>query len=191
MTLFVDSCVREKSRTRELAEYLLSGIKDEIEIVRLEDQALPLVDEVSVIMRYAANKLKDFSEPLFDLAKQFARADRVVIAAPYWDLSFPALLKRYFEEINITGIVFRYSETGMPVSLCKAKKLYYVTTSGGPVMSDEYGFGYVKMISEKFFGINEFENIKAENLDVWGNDVRKILDQTKKKIDDIISKDFS
>ena len=29
----------------------------------------------------------------------------IVIAAPYWDLSFPAVLKAYFEQINpIAGI---------------------------------------------------------------------------------------
>ena len=41
---------------------------------------------------------------MFDLAKQFAEADEVIIAAPFWDLSFPAALKQYFEQINVLGI---------------------------------------------------------------------------------------
>ena len=32
---------------------------------------------------------------IFRYSHQFAAADRIVIAAPYWDLSFPAQLKIY------------------------------------------------------------------------------------------------
>ena len=34
---------------------------------------------------------------MFDLAGQFAGADTIVIAAPFWDLSFPAALKQYMQ----------------------------------------------------------------------------------------------
>ena len=50
-----------------------------------------------------------FQDPLFGLARQFAAADRIVIAAPYWDLSFPAALKQYVEQINVLGITFIYT----------------------------------------------------------------------------------
>ena len=36
----------------------------------------------------------------------------IVIAAPYWDLSFPAVLKTYLEQINVLGVTFDYSDDG-------------------------------------------------------------------------------
>lgn len=41
---------------------------------------------------------------MFKYAKQFAEADEIVIAAPYWDLAFPATVRIYFEAITVTGI---------------------------------------------------------------------------------------
>ena len=61
---------------------------------------------------------------MFELARQFAAADQIVIAAPYWDLSFPAALKQYFEQINVLGITFAYTPEGVPKGLCRARKLY-------------------------------------------------------------------
>lgn len=48
------------------------------------------------------------------------------------DLSFPARLKIYLENIYVTGIVSKYDENGRPRGLCRAERLYYVTTAGGP-----------------------------------------------------------
>ena len=44
---------------------------------------------------------------MFDLARQFARAEIIVMAAPYWDLSFQAALKQYLEQVNVVGITCR------------------------------------------------------------------------------------
>ena len=49
---------------------------------------------------------------MFRYARQFAAADKIVIAAPLWDLSFPAQLKVYLENIYVTGIVTKYSDAG-------------------------------------------------------------------------------
>ena len=50
--------------------------------------------------------------------------DIIVIGAPFWDLSFPAILKIFIENIYVTGLVTKFGENGKPVGLCKAKKLY-------------------------------------------------------------------
>ena len=42
----------------------------------------------------------------------FADADDIIIAAPYWDLGFPAQLKTYIENIYVTGIVSAYNDHG-------------------------------------------------------------------------------
>ena len=111
------------------------------------------------------------------LACQFAEADIIVVAAPYWDLSFPAILKAYFEQINVLGLTFEYTEDGFPRGLCKAKKLIYVTTAGGPIISDEFGYGYVKALAQNFYGISNVCQVKAEGLDVIGADEEGILNK--------------
>ena len=37
--------------------------------------------------------------------RTIANADKIVIAAPFWDMSFPSLLKVYIENIYTIGIV--------------------------------------------------------------------------------------
>ena len=85
------------------------------------------------------------------------------------------MLKQYIEQINVVGLTFKYLDNGMPMGLCKAGRLYYVTTAGGPIVSDEYGFGYVRTIAEVFYGIKDIHYIKAEGLDIVGADVEAIL----------------
>ena len=98
-----------------------------------------------------------------------------MIAAPYWDLSFPAALKQYFEQINVLGITFLYTPEGFPKGLCRAKKLYYVMTAGGMYVPEEFGYGYVKGLAQSFYGIRDCELIKAVGLDIDGADAEKIM----------------
>lgn len=118
---------------------------------------------------------------MFGLARQWANADTIVVAAPYWDLSFPAILKTYIENIYVTGIVSVYGPDGRPQGLCKADKLYYVTSAGGPY-EETYSYGYISALARDFFGIKETKLIKAEMMDVDGFDAEAIL---KKTIDEI------
>ena len=92
------------------------------------------------------------------------------------------LKKFYFENITVLGITFEYSEKGRPVSKCNAKKLYYITTSGGYIGNNNFGFDYVKALAENFFGINDISFYSAEGLDIFGADVKGIIDEAKKKI---------
>ena len=93
----------------------------------------------------------------------------------YWDLSFPAVLKAYLEQINIVPITFEYTPEGIPQGLCKCRKLYYVTTAGGYIISEDFGYGYVRELAKTFYGIPETVLIKAEGLDIEGVDVERIL----------------
>ena len=117
---------------------------------------------------------------MFRYANDFANSDIIVVAAPYWDLSFPALLKIYFERVAVSGITFRY-DNGRPVSLCKAKKLIYVTSAGGKIFVN-FGFEYIKALAENFYGIEEIVFFSAEGLDIENANVKEIMDETKKKI---------
>lgn len=180
--LFINACVRPCSRTLELAKTLLQRLKGEILEVRLQEMPMAALDLNGLEKRDQAAQKNDFSDPVFTAAKQFAAADIIVIAAPYWDLMFPATLKTYLENITISGITFRYSEQGRPESLCKAKALHYVTTSGGFIGQNDFGFSYVEALAQNFFGISEIHRYAAEGLDIFRVDVETILGKTKQEI---------
>lgn len=182
MTLFINACVRAESRTKVLAEHLLSKQSGPVTEVRLNEVAFPPVGEAFLQKRDALIERRAFDDPLFDLARQFAAADEIVIAAPFWDLSFPAVLKQYLEQITVTGVTFFYTPEGVPQGLCRAKRLTYVTTVGGDFFPAEFGAGYVKALAQGFFGIPEFRLIKAAGLDLDGADADAILAAAKETI---------
>ena len=93
-------------------------------------------------------------------------------------------MKTYIENIYVTGIVSAYNENGMPVGLCKAKELYYITTAGGPY-DPTYSYGYIKSLAKNFFGIPETHLVKAEMLDIEGYDSEEILNREIKKSEHI------
>lgn len=183
--LLIDAAVRADSRTRQLAQYLAEKLGGTVSTVRAEDAALPTLDEKTLAWRTDCCAARDFDHDYFRFAKQFAAADTIVVAAPYWDASFPAALKKYIETVCVTGLTFRYSAEGFPVGMCRAKALYYVTTAGGRIFNDAYGFGYIRDLAQNMFGIREVHLIKAENLDVIGADTDAILRGTMADIDRI------
>lgn len=179
--LFVNACPRPESRTLELARAVLAKIEGEVQEIDLFKDGPAHLDRESLSRRDGFVKAKDYSDPMFRWAKQFAEADEIVIAAPYWDLMFPAVVRSYFEAVTVGGLTFIYSDDGIPKGLCKAKKLTYVTTAGGPIMQN-YGFDYINSLAHAFYGIEDTACIKAEGLDIWGADVAGILAEVKSSL---------
>ncbi len=177
MVLFINACVREDSRTGKLADALLKKLDEEVEQVILKDISFGVTDEAYLKKRDDLIAKGNYDDPMFDLARQFAKADTVVIAAPYWDLSFPAMLKQYIEVINVLGVTFEYTSDGFPRGMCKADRLYYVMTAGGSYVPEEFGFGYIKALAQNFYGIKEVEMLKAIGLDIMGADEKAIMDE--------------
>lgn len=181
MTLYINCCVRAESRTNRLAKAVLKKLGDKYTELKLYEQNLRPLDAEALSYRTSLIEKGDYGDKMFDLAKQFAAADKIVIAAPYWDLSFPAPLKTYIENIYVTGIVSAYGNDGMPVGLCRARALYYVTTAGGPY-EPAYSYGYFENLAKSFFGIPETRLIKAEMLDITGNDAEQILNSAIEQV---------
>ncbi|WP_242835535.1 NAD(P)H-dependent oxidoreductase [Butyrivibrio sp. AC2005] len=177
MILFIDACVRENSRTKRLAEALLKKLNEEVVRVALEDISFGVTNETYLKKRDHLISKGAFDDDMFALARQFAEADTIVIAAPYWDLSFPAMLKQYIEVINVLGVTFEYTPEGFPRGLCKANKLYYVMTAGGNYVPTDYGFGYIKTLAQNFYGIKNVELIKTTGLDIIGADEEALLNE--------------
>ena len=162
--LFINACVRNGSRTLVLAKNIMEKMGGEITEVNLENENIEPLGKELLEKRENLISQGKLSDPIFKYAKQFAEADEIVIAAPFWDLSFPAKLKIYFERITVSGITFKY-DMGKPIGFCKAKRLTYVTTSGGPIF-DDFGYTYVKALAQKFYGIKETKAVRAMNLDI-------------------------
>ena len=180
--LFINACVRPDSRTLDLARALLQKLEGRIREVRLPELNLSPLDAEGMQKRDLAHRKNDFSDPVFAPARDFASADIIVIAAPYWDMMFPAVLKTYLENITVSGITFDYSDQGQPVSLCRAKALHYVTTSGGFIGRNDFGFSYIKALAQSFFGIPSVIRHAAEGLDISPAEAGKILDRAKASI---------
>ena len=176
--LFVNACVRKNSRTLELARHVLGLLNGAVEELKLYETKLAPLDLAGMKARDAACGTKDFSDEEFALARQFAVAKTIVIAAPYWDLMFPAVLKVYFESITVNGLTFAYGDKGIPTGLCAAERLIDVTSSGGPLIKD-FGFEYTCALAKSFYGIKDVRGFSAQGLDIRGADVEAILRSAK------------
>ena len=150
--LFVNACIRPVSRTMELANAVLSRLDGEVEEVNLQNEKVQPHTWERLKKRDALLSAGDFSDPMFRYARQFREADTIVIAAPYYDLSFPSTLKNYLESICNVGLTFYYDENEIPQSLCRCRRLIYVTTSGAEFLPD-FGYQYVKRLFSEFFNV--------------------------------------
>lgn len=190
--LFINACVRSKSRTKRLADAVLKRLSEcydnnggsrirEIVLTEEERGLMPL-HEYDLKRRDHATEKGSFDAPEYFFAQEFAQADIIVIAAPYWDLSFPASLKMYFEHITVNGLTFHYLDNGEPEGLCRAEMLYYVMSSGGMVGQLNLGYEYVKALAKTLFGIKDTKCIGAVGLDIEGGDPEKALQKTESAI---------
>ena len=172
--LYVDCCIRgSESRTARLAEAFLAALPEEYAVTHLnlmQEGLQPLTGDF-FHGRQELLTAGDRSHPRFRYAYQIAEADLIVMAAPFWDMSFPSLLKIYIENTAVDGITFRGGENGLE-GMCRAKQLVFLTTRGGfyaDAPELEQATPYLKAI-QKFYGIPQFACIAADGLDVVGFD---------------------
>ena len=181
--LFINACVRgERSRTLKLARRFLESYQKahpdtvitqrDLCAQRLQPQYPEVLAERDEL--WAAGKL---DQPMFEPARQFAAADKIVVAAPFWDLCFPAVLKIYLERISVTDVTFGYDDQGAMVGLCRASKLLYVVTRGGNYAGTnlEMGTPMLRALCA-MYGIPELITLAAEGLDDVRQDKQALLD---------------
>lgn len=180
-TLYIDCCIRgEQSRTKVLAEAFLSSLslRADISIERLTLMDEPLIPFQNGFFwqRERLIETGELNHPRFRYAHRFQQADRIVIAAPFWDLSFPALLKVYLENVNVQGITFDCDEKNGCFGVCRAEKMLFFTARGGALEGSEMDNGtkYLRDLA-KFFGIRQFDHIAADGLDLGLEPVEDIL----------------
>lgn len=182
--LYIDCCIRAgASRTKRLADSFLAALPPAYQLTRLNlmDENLAYFKGDYFNERQRLLAAGDRSHPRFRYAHQFAQADLLVIAAPFWDLSFPALLKVYIEQVSVDGITFGSTPTGLK-GLCRASNLVFLTTRGGFYTGDplEMGSRYLDAL-HTFFGIGSYHCIAADGMDVAGFDAEGSLLQAQRR----------
>lgn len=160
----INACMREGSRTQKILDVLLGvlGKKYNIEIIDLSTLNMSWIGEKDLKDRDNGYVPEEF----VSMSKKVANADRLVIAAPFWDMSFPSVLKVFFENISLFNITFTSTQTEC-VGLCKAKKVLYITTRGMNIKTGdplEQATPYIKALS-KLWGLGELYVVSAQNMD--------------------------
>ena len=170
--LYVNGCIRDDavSRTARLGLAFREGVLEDMpdaewDTLILRKEALRPLSARTAERRALLAEKGDFTCPMFRYARQFADADLIVIAAPYWDMSFPALLKVYIENVCVPNLTFRNTKRGTK-GLCRFRDLVFLTTAGGYLRpEDDAGLLYLSQIAS-FLGNGRFLHVAAEGLDV-------------------------
>ena len=177
--LLIDCCIRGKeSRTRRLMEAFLEGVdKSEFHVTTVcpEAEGLVPLTGAGFARREELVEKGELEHPRFFYAQQLAQADVVVFAAPMWELSFPAILKVYLENVAVKGVTFGIDEDGA-FGACRGSRMIFLTTRGSSCGGSdmEQGSRYLEAMS-KFFGFDRYTCIAAAGLDAKGGDPRTIL----------------
>ena len=103
--LYIDSCIRDEvSRTKKIATPIINKLKEryDVETLVINDLNLTIVKKDLVNKR--TNGIID--EEVLSWANKVSKADRIVIAAPFWDMSIPAALKSFIELCSIINETF-------------------------------------------------------------------------------------
>ena len=155
--VFIDACVRGKdSRTLRIAGPIFEALckKNRVIVCSLTgmEEIVPLNAD-----RYAERARGEVPEWAKKSAHAISIADFIVIAAPFWDMSFPAILKCFFEQVSLFDITF--TDTGKTCKgLCKAPKVLYITTRGMDIPT------YLKALGT-LWNLGEITTLAAWNMD--------------------------
>ena len=181
--LFVDCCISQRgadSRTRALSDAFLTAFRSnhpdtEAETVSQETLlALKPFDAEMLNERDALASVGAWEAPVFTLARQFRAADAIVVAAPFWDMSYPAALRTYIEYISANGLAYHYDENGCHGD-CRAKWLVYLTSGGDVEREDSVGVVHWRQLAA-MFGIPRFDYVFAGGLDLDPAAAPKLLE---------------
>ncbi len=182
----------EGSISRDLTADLIAALEarhGELNITRRDlAKGLPFIDEAWVAANFTPDKDRTSTHRQIlsrsdDLVAELQAADVIVIGAPMYNFSVPAVLKAWIDMIARARLTFEYTENG-PRGLLEGKKAYVVVPSGGvPVGSPaDFATPYLRH-ALKFVGITDVEFIGAQGAD-RGND--EALDSARARIAELV-----
>lgn len=158
-------------------EYKKNNPEDEIITLDLYKENIDFLRHDDLGKLFGPKDEESKNNSILKYAYEFADADKYIIAAPMWNLSFPAILKAYIDYVSVSGITFKYTAEG-PVGLLNNKKAVHIVSRGGGYDNSPYEMGdrYLRTILG-FFGIKDIETIAIDNLDVMGVNVKEKVEE--------------
>lgn len=151
-------------------------------------QGLPFIDEAWVGANFTPDEDRTSTHRQIlsrsdDLVAELQAADVIVIGAPLYNFSIPAVLKAWVDMIARVGLTFYYTENG-PVGLLEGKKVYVIVPSGGVPIGSPMDFAtpYLRH-ALGFVGITDVEFIGAQGADRGNDDA---LDSARARIAELI-----
>lgn len=162
--IYIDACMRNESRTHRIAVPIIEdlGKKYDIETVDLTASPYLAINKESLQKR----QNMQVADEIVALSRRIAAADKIVIAAPFWDMSFPATLKVFFENVSLFNILFGV-EGNTLVGLSKCTDVVYITTRGMDISTGdplEQGTPYIKALAF-LWGLGNVHVVAAQNMD--------------------------
>lgn len=174
--IFINACIRkEQSRTQFIADKIIENLSKKYIIEEIDLTNINLLPINTKTCDERSNGIRD--KKSVEYAKIFASADRIVISAPFWDMSFPSILKVFFEHISLDGITFQGNPDGSTHGICNAKKMMLITTRGMLIHDEtelDQGSSYMKALCW-LWGIPEFYVLSAIGMDLVDDKERENL----------------
>ncbi len=185
----IDCCMRAESRTKQILNPVVEALSLRYDVEHIDVASLGLKAVDSVVLDERASGY--VPEEIVSMARRIANAHRIVIAAPFWDMSFPAALKVFFENMSLFNITFA-DDGEKCVGLCSCERVLYITTRGMNIHTGddiEQGVPYIKALS-RLWGMGDVMCVSAQNLDYSTDD--EIKEKIKRAIDEALTicKDF-
>lgn len=169
----------EFSRSITVAGAFVSAYKennpnDEVVELSLYDEFLPDIDKDLLTAWAALQKGAQFEHLTAEQQKklaaydgyteQFMSSDKIVIANPLWNLSFPPRLKVWIDAVSVAGKTFSYNDEGQAVGLVEGKKALHIQANGGYYNGNDPGSQYIKGLLS-FLGIQDYHQLFVEGMD--------------------------
>ena len=176
--LFINSCYNyEKSRTIHLAKKLFERFdidsRFDFEEIKLKDLHLLPLSEERLKLRFDLTNKNLFDMDMLNYSKKILSADIVVIAAPFYDYSYPSILKLFIENVSMPNLMYTYSKDGYE-GYARGRKFIYITTRGA-ILPDSEDFGYLNLDRMfKLFGFKESQIISFGGTDLCDNEYEQI-----------------
>lgn len=162
----INACIRQgDSRTLKIAEPVIQALAERYETVRYD---LPEMEGVVPLTPalFAARGAGEVPAWAASAAREIAAADRILIAAPFWDMGIPAVLKAFFEQTSLFDVTFTDNGTTC-VGLCKAPKVLFITTRGMDIPTGdprEQATPYLRALG-LLWNLGELTTVAAWNMD--------------------------
>ncbi|EKN62481.1 NAD(P)H dehydrogenase (quinone) [Neobacillus bataviensis LMG 21833] len=188
----------EKSKGLQIGEAFLEAFKQDrpdVEIKKMDlftlDFAQMDADLVSARGKlagygYTLDQLTDTEREkilkMLALADEFITYDYYVFVSPMWNLSSPAVLKAFLDNLFVSGKTFAHTPNG-PKGLLVNKKAIHIQTRGGqytgtPLQEMESGDRYLN-IALSFLGIEVMDTVIAEGFDLYPQKIPEIIERAK------------